>query len=143
MKKNSTYYVLTIIGLILLAAGLYLIKNSAEPQGVMIALPYILVGLGCGVFGHGTGELISRRALKNSPDLAKKIMIEQNDERNIALVNRAKGKAYDLMVPVFGSLMIAFALMGVDLIALLLLVAAYLFICGSSVYYRIRYEKEM
>jgi hypothetical protein len=39
--------------------------------------------------------------------------------------------------------MISFALMGVDIIAVLLLVAAYLFIYGCSIYYRIRYENEM
>ncbi len=39
--------------------------------------------------------------------------------------------------------MISFALMGVDLAPLLLLVFAYLLVVGYSVYYRIKLEKEM
>ena len=40
------------------------------------------------------------------------------------------------MTFVFGALMIAFALMGVDMIAVLLLVFAYLFVQGYAIYYR-------
>jgi hypothetical protein len=109
----------------------------------MLALPYVCVGLGCGIFGHGVGEIVSHSALKNSPDLAKQIEIDKKDERNVTIANRAKGKAFDVMVPLLGALMISFALMGVDIIAVLLLVAAYLFIYGCSIYYRIRYENEM
>lgn len=109
----------------------------------MRALPYILVGLGCGIFGHGTGNIISQKSLKNSPDIQKKIEIDKNDERNIAIRNRAKAKAYDMMVFMFGALMLSFALMGVDMIAVLLLVFAYLFVMGYSVYYRCKYDKEM
>ena len=73
----------------------------------------------------------------------KQIKIEENDERNIALRNRAQAKAYNIMLPVFGSLFLAFALMNVDLAVVLLLVAAYLFICGCSVYYYAKYSKQM
>ncbi len=86
---------------------------------------------------------MSRQALKSDPSLAKRIQVEQEDERNIALSNLAKGKAFDLMLYVFGALLVCFALMEIDLAALLLLVAAYLFVVGSSIYYRLKYEKEM
>jgi 4-hydroxybenzoate polyprenyltransferase len=61
----------------------------------------------------------------------------------VAIVNRAKSKAYDMMIFVFGALMLAFALMGIDRAAVLLLVSSYLFIIGYSVYYRCKYDKEM
>ncbi len=143
MKKKTFSYVVAVLGLLLVGAGLYLIKTVVNPQGVMRALPYVLVGLGCGAFGHGTGDLISRRTMKNSPDIARKLEIEKNDERNIAIANRAKAKAFDIMIFVFGALMIAFALMGVDLAATLLLVCAYLFVTACGIYYRIKYDKEM
>jgi ABC-type antimicrobial peptide transport system permease subunit len=104
MKKTSLLYLYSVLGLALLAVGLFLTKAFEYPLGMMKALPYVLVGVGCGVFGHGTGELISRRAMKNSPDLTRRIEIEKNDERNIAIANRAKAKAFDLMLPVFGAL---------------------------------------
>ena len=47
------------------------------------------------------------------------------------------------MTFVFGALMIAFALTGVDLPALLLLVFAYLFVHVSVIYYRAKLDKEM
>ncbi len=143
MKKRVTDYLIAAVGLLLLGAGLFLLKTVSVPQGVMRALPYVLVGVGCGAFGGGLGNLISRKAMQNSPDIQKRKEIAQNDERNVAIANRAKAKAYDRMVFVFGALMLAFALMGVDTAAVLLLVAAYLFVIGCGVYYRCKYDREM
>ena len=39
--------------------------------------------------------------------------------------------------------MLSFALMDVELTAILLLVGAYLLVVGISVYYYVRYDKEM
>lgn len=47
------------------------------------------------------------------------------------------------MTFVFGALMVSFALMGVDMIAVLLLVFAYLLVHGYAIYYRFRLEQEM
>ena len=143
MKKNKFDYCLTALGLVMLAAGLFLIKTFPEPEGIMRALPYVCIGLGCGIFGHGMGNIISLKAIKNSPDIQRQLEIDKMDERNIAIANRAKAKAFDMMVFVFGALMLSFALMGIDLTAVLLLVSAYLFIIFYGVYYRIKYDREM
>lgn len=89
------------------------------------------------------GELANQRALANSPALRRRQEIESTDERNIALTARAKASAYDVMVYLFAALMVAFALMNVDLAATLLLAAAYLAVVGCNVACRIRLEKEM
>lgn len=141
--KNKTNYLLTLIGIVLLGVGLYLIKTQNAMEGLMLTLPYVCVGLGCGIFGHGMGNFISSRTLKNHPDERKQLEIEQKDERNIAIANRAKAKAYDIMTFIFGALMISFALMGIELAAVLLLVFAYLLVHGFGIYYRLKYEKEM
>ena len=143
MKKRQYNYIYVFIGLVLLGVGLYLAKAVADPVGIMRALPYVLIGLGCGIFGQGMGDVIQKRALKNSPEILKQQEIEQKDERNIEISTRAKSKAYDMMIFVFGALMVSFALMGVDLITVLLLVFAYLFVVGYGVYARIKLEKEM
>ncbi len=65
------------------------------------------------------------------------------DERNIAISNKAKAKAYDLMQIVFGLLIIVFALMRVDMYVVLVFIAAYLFIIFSMVYYFNKYCSEM
>ena len=89
------------------------------------------------------GNIMSKRALKNHPDIQRQIEIEKKDERNIAIGSRAKAKAFDIMVFVFGALMVSFAMMGVELVAVLLLVFAYLLVIGCGVYYRCKYDKEM
>ncbi len=143
MNRNLKQYGVTILGLILLGTGLILIKTFTESQGIMRALPYIFVGVGCGIFGQGMGNIISGRVMKNNPALEKQMEIDKNDERNISIETHAKAKAYDMMVFVFGSLMLSFALMGIDMAAVLLLVSAYVFVVGYGIYYRCRYDKEM
>lgn len=143
MKKYWVDYSLTIIGILLLGSGLFLIKSISDPQGIMKALPYICVGLGCGIFGHGMGNILGERAIKNNPEIKKQLEIEQNDERNIAIGNAAKAKAYEMMIYVFGALIMSFGLMGVDMVVLLLLVFAYLFVVFYGIYYRFKYDKEM
>ena len=143
MKSKLAKYTTIILGLLLLTIGLYLIKTVGDPQGIMASLPYVCIGIGSGLFGHGMGNLISERAIRSDPDLQKKLDIEKNDERNLAISNKAKGKAFDMMTYVYGALMVSFALMGVDMSALLLLVFAYLFVHGFGIYYRIKFDKEM
>ena len=109
----------------------------------MAALPYVLIGLGCGAFGHGVGALANAAVFRKHPDIAREKAIEEKDERNVAILNRAKAKALDMMFYVFGALMVSLALMGADIGVVLLLVAAYLFVAGCMVYYMCKYQKEM
>lgn len=143
MKSKIAKYTTIIFGFFLLAIGLYLIKTGRDSQGVMRALPYICIGFGCNLFGDGMRNMISERTIRNDPDLRKKLDIAKNDERNIAIANKAKGKAFDMMSFVFGALLISFALMRVDMIAVLLLLFAYLFVHGFESYYRVKFDKEM
>jgi len=143
MKKHGLQTALGIFGLILLAAGLYLAKTISDPQGIMRALPYVCIGIGCGLFGQGVAGAIERYVYKKNPDMRKQKEIEVNDERNREISNRAKAKGYDTMVFVFGALMISFALMNVDVAVVLLMVFAYLFVVGSHIYYRVKFEKQL
>ena len=143
MKRNNSQVIILVVGLALFAAGLILVRTGSTDSTFQRALPYVCIGLGCGLFGQGTGGLIGNRILKNNPAAKKQKEIEEHDERNQEIANRAKAKAYDMMVPVFGALMLSFALMGVDLVAVLLLVFAYLFVVGWGIYYRIKIQKEI
>jgi len=143
MKKNGLDYLIVVIGLLLLGFGLFLVKTLSAPVGIMRAIPYISIGIGCGAFGHGIGKIISQKAIRTSLKIQMQLEIDKNDERNVAILNRAKAKVYDMMIFVFGVLMLVFALMGIDLIAVLLLVFSYLFVMSSGIYYRWKYEREM
>ena len=143
MKRCGPNLFPTILGCLLAAGGFLLLHGYGDAQGVMAVLPFLCIGLGCGLFGHGAGGLLSQRALKGSPEIQKQLEIEQNDERNVALANRAKGRAFDIMLYCYGALMVCFVLMQVETAVVLLLTATYLFILGCFVYYRVRYEREM
>ena len=143
MNKRLINYFIVILGIMLLACGLILIKLTHTPEGILTTLPYICVGIGCGIFGHGIGNIINSRIMYNNPDVKKQMEIEQKDERNIAIQNSAKAKAYDMMIFVFGALIISLALMNVDMMVILILVTSYLFVVGYSIYCRIKYDKEM
>ena len=141
MKKAD--WVVTLIGVIMLGVGLYLVKTIANAQGVLLTLPYVLVGIGCGIFGYGMSNIESQKAISKDEHLQRQLQIEKNDERNIAIANKSKAKAYDLMTFMFGVLMLSFALMNIDMVAILLLVAAYLSVQIYGIYYRMKCEKEM
>ena len=140
MKERTWNWIKIIGGILLGIFSLFALRHYDYAEGVMAVLPFVCLGIGCGAFGHGMGDLLSRKALENAPELARSLAIEQQDERNIALANRAKGKAFDI---IYGALLVSFGLMGVALAPLLLLVFAYLLVVGCSVYYRVKYEKEM
>lgn len=141
MKRRSC--VIAALGIALLLCGFYLLKSAEKPDGFLIPLPYLCIGFGCGLFGHGTGNLIASRAIGRDPSAQKQMEIEKNDERNVAICNRAKSKAYDIMTFVFGALMVSFALMSVEPAIVLLLVFSYLFVQGCAIDYRVKYEKEI
>lgn len=142
-NKNRMYALLSTIGVILFATGFVLIKLLQDVEGILSTLPYICIGIGAGVFGHNLGELIKNLAVRKDPQAAKQIEIEAKDERNIAISNKAKAKAYDLMLMISGALMLAFALMQIDIYIILTFVAAYLFVVFIFVYYLWKYQKEM
>ena len=143
MSENKRNWAFTVLGVLLLGAGLCLLRMAGDLQGMMLPLPYLCIGVGCGLFGHGVGDMVSARALRGSPELRRQMEIEKNDERNQAIANQAKGKAFDNMTFIFGALMLCFALMEVELAAVLLLVFAYLFVHGCAIWYRVQLEREM
>lgn len=142
MKRAKNVW-LSVLGFALIAAGIYLIKTVPDPQGIMRALPFLLVGFGCGIFGHGLGELLAKKAAAVDPETARRMEIDQTDERNVMIGSLAKAKGYDMMTYVFGALMVAFALMNASWTVILPMVIAYLFVHGYAIYFRCKFEKEM
>lgn len=142
MKRAKNVW-LSVLGFALIAAGIYLIKTVPDAQGIMRALPFLLVGFGCGIFGHGLGELLAKKAAAVDPETARRMEIDQTDERNVMIGSLAKAKGYDMMTYVFGALMVAFALMNASWTVILPMVIAYLFVHGYAIYFRCKFEKEM
>jgi len=140
MKKKKNLLI-ALSGIVLILIGFYLIKAIADPQMIMKTLPYLCIGLGCGLFGDGLGEYISKKAIESDPKLAKQIEIDTKDERNIMIGNMAKAKGFDMMLYVYSALLLTFALMGISYTVIIPMVIAYLFVVGYSIYHRTKIEK--
>lgn len=141
MKKMKDI-IISIIGVLLFIVGFYLIRTVAEPQGIMKTIPFLLIGVGCGAFGHGIGEFFSKLAIKKDPKLAKQMEIDQKDERNIMISNMSKAKGYDIMCYVFAALMLAYALMGASMEVIIPFVIAYVFVQLYTIYILVKKQKE-
>ena len=141
--KQAKNIGLSLLGFVLIAAGIALIKALPDPQGILRSLPFLLVGFGCGIFGHGLGDALAKKAADADPEMARRLEIAQTDERNVMIGSLAKAKGYDMMTYVFGALMVAFALMGAEWTVIIAMVVAYLFVHGYAIYFRIKLEKEM
>ncbi|WP_108831208.1 hypothetical protein [Aedoeadaptatus coli] len=144
MEKNNrvlknTFFAL--LGLALVLLGVFGHKYGAEKP--LDAMYYLLIGMGCGVFGHFAGNIISYFSTKDNEALRRQIEIEKNDERNIVIAEKAKSKAYDLMIYLFAAMLIMFSLMGVDKLQIVIIVAVYLSIQLYGLYWRATFEKEM
>ena len=63
MKKNAWNVLFVLLGLLAVAAGLWLLRAGAG-FGAARALPYVCIGVGCGLFGQGAGELLAARAVR-------------------------------------------------------------------------------
>ena len=96
-----------------------------------------------GVFGYGVFDAFTRLAVRDCPDIAGQMEINTQDERNVAIGSKAKAKGFDMMLYVFGALMLAFVLMNASVGILIPMVIAYLFVEGGALYYRFKFEKEM
>ena len=140
--KQAKNIGLSLLGFVLIGAGIYMIRTVPDPQGIMRALPFLLVGFGCGIFGHGLGDLLAKKAVQSDPAMARQLEIAQTDERNVMIGSMAKAKGYDMMTYVFGALMVAFALMGAPWTVIIPMVIAYLFVHGYAIYFRVKLETE-
>ena len=134
-KRRRQGWMLFLAGLLLLAGAWLLLRLLPGLDTTpWRAVPFLCLGVGCGLFGGGTGELLAVQAMKKHPELQKQNEIAERDERNVAIGNAAKAKGYNVMT---------FALMEADLALTLVMVAVYLFIQFYSLWWRFKLEKEM
>lgn len=142
MSKKIINFLLVVLGIAAVLGG-WLLTKTEDPQGIMTALPYVLIGIGCGLFGHGVGELINQKVYASHPEQQRQAEIDRQDERNVMIANAAKSRGYTMMVYVFAALMVAFALMPNSMQFVIPLVIAYLFVTGYTAYWHIRLDRKL
>ena len=145
-KRRRQGWMLFLAGLLLLAGAWLLLKLLPGLDTTpWRAVPFLCLGVGCGLFGGGTGELLAVQALLDieRDGIDKQYENAERDERNVAIGNAAKAKGYDVMTFAFGAMLLFSVLMEADLALTLVMVAVYLFIQFYSLWWRFKLEKEM
>lgn len=135
--KSRLYILIALLSILLIVIG-----ASIQPPALK-ALTGILMGVGAGLFGLSVAKITTLWIEAKNPAYKHKVDIEASDERNQAINNLARGRAFEAFTPVFGVLMLVFVLIGVDLLPELLLVAAYLAVYGVYFYHIGKLGKEM
>ena len=106
-------------------------------------IPPALVGLAVGLLGGCLGLFIVYIIRKKNVSLVTQLKIETNDERNIAIGNRAKAKAFGYMCFVYTWLTILFMAMNANLIFLGVLLFANISSIFVYTFCLKKYQKEM
>ena len=125
--KNKKYIFITVLGVLLIIFGGYSVKHFELTETLEI-ISYLAIGLGSGLFGSGVGSLIKEFSTLKNPEVAKSIRIEENDERNIAIAQEAKSRAFTLMNFLYGGVFLTFILMKVELKYLLVMISLYVIV---------------
>lgn len=137
-RKVFLYSILLLAGVALIAAALFLrLAELPKPVGGF------LIGLGGMSVGLSLSKLLTLRIIAKNPDVGRQMKIEEKDERNIALRNRAKAMGFDAMGVIFGLIMMIYILLNADLSIILILVGGYLLVYFIQMYFLAKYSKEM
>lgn len=142
-KGVRTAYILLIIGLMLVIVSAISFYFFSSERFAYTVVSYAIFGGGFGLLGDGIGRLNAARLEKKDPERMKIINIEKNDERNIAIDEKARAKAYTLSIYLFSAALVILAIMRVELKALLIVLCADLTVMIYSLYIRLKLYKEM
>jgi len=119
-SRKIKYFAVLLLGLVLVVAGLFFVQDRWGG---------VLIGLGAGLFGMSSAQLITEYTLQRNPALQKRAAIEQSDERNVQISNFSKAKAFEfgtfLALPYFLVLVIAGVQLWIVLLSVVLYVAYY------------------
>lgn len=136
--KRNLYIALIITGLCLICA-VYLTLN----KGISSREIGALMGIASGIIGLSVSQLLSLRMESTDQALRKRNEIERKDERNVAIRNRAKALAGDVLQwTLIGASWLSFAL-GAPAWTLLAAAAALVAKCLLELCLMVRYQREM
>ena len=127
-----------------LAAGIVLLALAVLLDGrVSDALGGMLCGVGSGLLAMSGSTLLNLRHEAKHPEMARQHDIEQKDERNVAIRNRAKAVSGEVLQ--WNVLAAAWLSIGLDAPLWVPLAATGVFVAKSvlELYLMIRYEREM
>ena len=142
-KVGRVTYTFIIMGLLLIIGSIIALYFFRDEKSAYTVISFTVFGCGFGLLGDGIGRLNAARLEKKDPERMKLFNIEKNDERNIAIDEKARAKAFTLSQYLFPAVLVALVIMKVDIKALIPVVAADLLVLAYSLYIRQKLYKEM
>jgi hypothetical protein len=136
-KKTYPFVIILVLGAILAALSFVF---SGEEQKVLSG---ILIGVGAGLFGMSTANIIMKRYEKKNPSVVRQSKIEYKDERNTIIRNKARAMAGNIIHWFF--VVLAFVMIIIDAPLWLTLSTVVMFLLYDVLTFVLmsRYQKEM
>lgn len=136
-KKIAPYLGTLFIGICCFIASFFFKGEEVK------AISGVLIGIGAGLVGLSTSYLIMKYMEHKNPELERQTRIDQNDERNTLIRNRAKAKAGDITQWFVMALCYITILISSPVWLSLTVAGVFLFYNVLSMYLTIKYQKEM
>ncbi|WP_019850001.1 hypothetical protein [Desulfitobacterium sp. PCE1] len=133
----TRYIIFILLGVIVLAVGIFVIDDNLK------TIAGLCIGIGAGLIGMNVANLIMNLYYKKHPAIKKQSDIESKDERTVAITNKAKAKAFDIMIKILIVIPFLMVLIDLPLWMILATVALYVFGFCVQIYLTIRYSNEM
>ena len=136
-QKKHLFQALLAVGIALLALSLLLEGRVSNALGGM------LCGMGSGLLALAGSTLLNLRHEAKDPEMARRHDIEQRDERNVAIRNRAKAVSGEALQ--WAVLAAAWLSIGLDAPLWVPIAATCVFVAKSvlELCLMVRYEREM
>ena len=136
-QKKCLFQILLAAGIVLLALSLLLDGRVSDTLGGM------LCGIGSGLLAMSGSTLLNLRHEAKHPEMARQHDIEQKDERNVAIRNRAKAVSGEALQ--WAVLAAAWLSIGLDAPLWVPIAATCVFVAKSvlELCLMVRYEREM
>ena len=140
MKKLSKSYIF-YIGIIIFAVGLLLKILIPASDGALHSLPFVLSGFGSGIIGVGVANILRKRTLDNDPQKAKQYEINENDERNIRIREKAGYATWYTTLLMLSVISLTFVVLDYKVVCFISLGALFIHIISLYVYISIYNRK--
>jgi len=136
-KKTYPYVIALVLGLVMVALSFMF---NGEEQKVISG---ILIGIGAGLFGMGTANLIMKRYEKRNPSVVRQSEIEYKDERNTIIRNKARAMAGNIIHWLFVAIAFVAIIIGAPLWLTLGAYGLFLLYDVLTFIFMHRYQKQM
>lgn len=137
MPKKTSFYVF----ILLLGIGLFGTSFLFWTEDNNISA--VLIGIGLSLIGSSLFNLYTKRYQQKHPEIKKQMEVDFNDERNKIIRDRAKAKSGDIIQWFIIGLAFVMLLFDYPLWLYFITVGIFLLYHLISVYFAIKYQKDM